>query len=84
MVFLIHGWAASYYLGWASALARKVFAHGPILWQAALALRGKGVRMLDLGEVNTDTGAGLARFKLGTGARVVAAGPSCLVLPGGR
>ena len=39
MVFLIHGQTASYFLGWASDAGRAAFAHGPILWQAALALR---------------------------------------------
>jgi len=81
MVFLIHGHTASYFVGWASALGRAAFAHGPILWQAALNLRNRGVRGLDLGDVNTDRGASLARFKLGTGARVVTPGATCLILP---
>lgn len=81
MVFLIHGQTASYFLGWASDAARKVFAHGPMLWQAALALRERGVQTLDLGEVNTDIGASLARFKLGTGAGLQTPGATCLVLP---
>lgn len=81
MVFLMHGHSASYFLGWASPTARAAFAHGPILWQSALALRARGVRLLDLGDVNTETGARLALFKLGTGAGVVTAGATCLVLP---
>lgn len=81
MVFLMHGRTASYFLGWASAAARAGFAHGPMLWQAALTLRDRGIELLDLGEVNSEAGAGLARFKLGTGARVVAAGATSLVLP---
>jgi len=81
MVFLIHGQTASYFLGCASDVARAVFAHGPILWQAALDLELRGVRVLDLGDVNTETGASLARFKLGTGAKVVTMGATCLILP---
>jgi hypothetical protein len=82
MVFLQHGASASYFLGWASPLARQSFAHGPVLWQAALALRARGVRLLDLGDVDSEAGQALARFKLGTGAGVQTAGATCLVLPG--
>ncbi|WP_323006816.1 hypothetical protein [Pseudorhodobacter sp.] len=82
MVFLRHGHCASYFLGWASPAARAAFAHGPILWQAALALRDRGVQVLDLGAVNTENGAGLAHFKLGTGASVVMAGATSLIVPG--
>ncbi len=81
LVFLIHGQSASYFLGWGSAEARAAFAHGPLLWQAALRLRDRGVSRLDLGDVNTEEGASLARFKLGTGAIVERQGTSCLVLP---
>ena len=81
MVFLLHGQTASYFLGWASPLARTCFAHGPILWQAALQLRDRGIKSLDLGAVDTEGGAALARFKLGTGAEVQAAGSTCLILP---
>ena len=83
MVFLMYGQTASYFLGWASPVARARFAHGPILWQAALALRDRGVQQLDLGalESDSDSGAALARFKLGTGAAVRVAGSTCLVVP---
>jgi hypothetical protein len=82
MVFLVHGSFATYHLAWASATARAAFAHGPILWQAALALRARGVTRLDLGEVNTEAGAALARFKLGTGAQATQIGATALILPG--
>lgn len=82
MVFLIHGSSASYHLGWASPMAKQAFAHGPMLWQAGLALRAQGVSCLDLGDVNTEAGAGLARFKLGTGAVARAHGATMLVFPG--
>lgn len=81
MVFLQHGRTASYFLGWASPVARARFAHGPILWQAALTLRDRGVQQLDLGALDSEGGAALARFKLGTGAAVRVAGSTCLVMP---
>ncbi|MGO4908695.1 hypothetical protein ACEN2J_10230 [Pseudorhodobacter sp. W20_MBD10_FR17] len=81
MVFLIHNQHATYFLGWANQTARASFAHGPMLWEAALALRARGVEAIDLGDVNSESGASLARFKLGTGAGVVTAGATCLVLP---
>ena len=34
-------------------------------------LKQKGVRRLDLGGVNTASGAGIARFKIGSGGAVV-------------
>ena len=80
MLFLIHGRAATYHLGWTSAEGRAWQAHRVMLWQGALSLRDRGVWRLDLGAV--DAGApGLARFKLGTGARLVDLGPTSLVLP---
>ncbi|MDZ4095075.1 MAG: GNAT family N-acetyltransferase [Paracoccaceae bacterium] len=82
MVFLRHGPWASYHIAWADAVARADFVHGPMLWQAMLDLRARGVRGLDLGDVNHEDAPGLARFKLGTGARVTALGATCWVLPG--
>ena len=38
--------------------------------------------MMDLGGVNTDHPPGLARFKLGAGAKVVSVGKTAWVLPG--
>jgi lipid II:glycine glycyltransferase (peptidoglycan interpeptide bridge formation enzyme) len=35
------------------------------------ALRERGVRLLDLGGVNTTRSAGIARFKIGTGGHVL-------------
>ena len=81
MVFLIHGAAASYFLGWSSPAARAAFSHGPLLWQAMQRLRDQGVATVDLGDVNTEDGTSLARFKLGTGAQVQTMGATALVLP---
>ncbi|MHA6287770.1 lipid II:glycine glycyltransferase FemX [Maricaulis sp. CAU 1757] len=71
MLFLVHGAAATYHLGWNSAAGRKSGAHNLLLWHAMKALKERGVKSLDLGGVNTAHGAGIARFKLATGGRVV-------------
>jgi hypothetical protein len=71
MMFLIHGQAATYQVGWTSDVGREHNAHHLILWQAMHALRERGVRLLDLGGVNTTRSAGIARFKIGTGGQVL-------------
>ncbi|MFN4192639.1 MAG: GNAT family N-acetyltransferase [Tabrizicola sp.] len=81
MCFVVHGASASYHLSWGSGLARKAGVHGLMLTRAAEALREEGVRWLDLGSVDTERAPGLARFKLGTGARLHRLGATALVLP---
>jgi hypothetical protein len=81
MAFVVHGASASYHLAWASGAARAAGAHGVMLVRAAEALAAEGVRWLDLGPVDTEAAPGLARFKLGTGARLRRLGATCLVLP---
>ncbi len=71
MMFLIHGQAATYQVGWTSDAGRDMHAHNLILWRGIEALRERGVRMLDLGGVNTIRSAGIARFKISTGGRVL-------------
>lgn len=80
MLFLIHGTAATYHIGWAGPEARAAFAHGPMLWRAACDLRARGVTLLDLGAADA-ANPGLARFKLGTGAALRPLGATVLVLP---
>lgn len=82
VVVVVHGGAANYHLGWSGPEGRAVGAHNYLLWQAALRLRARGVGQLDLGDVNSEAGAGLMHFKLGTGARLHALGATCLVVPG--
>jgi lipid II:glycine glycyltransferase (peptidoglycan interpeptide bridge formation enzyme) len=82
MLFLVHGRVATYQIGWSGEEGRRLSAHQLCLWEAMRALREAGVRRLDLGTVDTDAAPGLARFKIGAGARVRALGPTCLVLPG--
>jgi hypothetical protein len=71
MMFLIHGEAATYQVGWTSDAGREQNAHNLILWSAIQELRERGVRKLDLGGVNTTRSAGIARFKIGTGGQVL-------------
>lgn len=81
MCLVRHGASATYHLAWASAAARANCVHQMMLWQATLALRAEGVRWLDLGSVDTEAAPGLARFKLGTGARLRQLGATLMVLP---
>lgn len=67
-LFLRHGRDATYYVAASSDAGRKRNAANLVLWRAACALKEAGVRTLDLGVVETERSAGLARFKLGTGA----------------
>ena len=71
MLFLIHGEAATYQVGWTSDVGRDQHAHNLILWHGIEELQARGVRVLDLGGVNTIRSAGIARFKMSTGGRVV-------------
>ena len=70
MMFLLHGRSATYHLGWSNDEGRRHNAHNLLLWRALPLLREQGIVQLDLGGVNTQRGAGLARFKLGTGGQV--------------
>ena len=71
MMFLIHGEAATYQVGWTSDQGRELNAHHLILWRAIEELRERGIRVLDLGGVNTTRSAGVARFKMRTGGKIL-------------
>lgn len=81
MLILLHKPAATYHIGWSGAFGRKHSAHNLALWTASEWLARKGFTRLDLGSVDTENAPGLARFKIGSGARVRALGPTCLHLP---
>ncbi len=68
-LFLLHGNSATYFTGWNGAEGRALAAHNLLLWRAMMELKDCGIRWLDLGGLNTTHGAGIARFKLGMGAR---------------
>jgi lipid II:glycine glycyltransferase (peptidoglycan interpeptide bridge formation enzyme) len=46
-------------------------AHHLILWKAMEELKSRGIRVLDLGGVNTVRSEGIARFKMRTGGQVL-------------
>lgn len=70
MLFLLHGDRATYHIGWSDADGRKHSAHNLLLWTAMKQLPEAGVKLLDLGGINTHDSPGVARFKLGAGGRV--------------
>jgi hypothetical protein len=69
MLFVRHGSGALYHVGWANAEGRRSGAHPLLLWRAMGALKADGALRLDLGSIDTRRAPGLARFKLGAGAR---------------
>jgi lipid II:glycine glycyltransferase (peptidoglycan interpeptide bridge formation enzyme) len=70
-LFLIHGQVASYHVGWSDEEGRQLSTHNALLWKALVYLQEAGVKVLDLGGVNTHDLPGISRFKLGTGGRAV-------------
>lgn len=71
MLFLRHGPAATYHMGWSDEEGRKLNAHALLLWRGMLALKTLNIRSLDLGGVNTHDLPGISRFKLATGGQVL-------------
>lgn len=70
ILILLHGSTATYHIAHTTARGKQLSAHNRLLWEAASWLSAKGIRQLDLGLINTEDTPGLARFKLGTGARL--------------
>lgn len=79
MMFLIHGHSAIYHIGWTTGQGRDLHAHNLILWKGIEELKARGVRQLDLGGVNTVRSAGIARFKISTGGKVLTLAGSYLL-----
>lgn len=71
ILFLRHGSAATYHLGWSDPAHPVPGAGQLLLWTGMTMLKAAGLRRLDLGGINTDRSADVARFKLGTGGAVV-------------
>jgi hypothetical protein len=67
---LRHGPSATYVAAAAEPEGRAVHAGTLLAWRGLLALQEAGATRADLGQVDTERSAGLARFKLGTGAEV--------------
>ncbi|MEO9780296.1 MAG: GNAT family N-acetyltransferase [Sedimentitalea sp.] len=68
MLFLRHGDAVTYHIGHSTPAGRSLSAYTLLLWHAACWCAAHGHRRLDLGLIDTQHAAGLARFKLGAGA----------------
>ncbi len=84
MLFLLHPPVATYHIGWSGDRGRACSAHHLLLRTAADRFADEGYVRLDLGSVDTEGSPGLARFKIGSGARVRALGGSWLRLPFAR
>ena len=84
MLFLRHGAAATYQIGWSGARGRALRAHHVLLIDACRRLAALGVAQIDLGTLDTTHAPGLARFKLGSGAVAHPLGGTWLRLPFGR
>ncbi|MFW8592770.1 GNAT family N-acetyltransferase [Cribrihabitans neustonicus] len=69
VLILTHGSGATYHLAQATGQGKALCAPNLLLWEAMSWLAARGCRQLDLGVINTEDAPGLARFKLGTGAR---------------
>ena len=81
MLFVRHETGATYHVGWTGADGRRLRAHPALLALAAPRLHAEGVRWIELGTLDTERAAGLARFKLGAGARAQRLGGTWLRLP---
>ncbi len=68
-LILRHGRMATWQIGVSTGAGRACSAMNLVLWRAMQDLAARGQDCLDLGILNTQDAAGLARFKLGTGAQ---------------
>jgi hypothetical protein len=69
MLFIRHGSGATYHAAWTSPVGRQENAHNLLLWRGMLAMKQRGAAFLDLGGLDAKA-PGVARFKLGSGAKV--------------
>lgn len=81
LLVLIHGHSATYQIAWTTPQGRSLHAQNLLLFYAALSLQDRGITRFDLGILDTERAAGLARFKLGTGAQAHNQGPTTLIAP---
>lgn len=79
-LFIQHGNTATYHIAHTTDLGRKLSAGRLALWQAFTDFSTQGLRQIDLGQIDTVNAAGLARFKLGTGATARRNGATVLAL----
>jgi hypothetical protein len=81
MLFLVHGAAATYQIGVTTAAGRAARAHHVLLMQACAKLANRGVQQIELGLHHPQDAPGLARFKLGSGARLQELGGTWMKVP---
>lgn len=74
VLFLRHGASATYHIGWNGPRGRKCRALNLLLWTMIVRLKAAGIENLDLGGLNTEEGADIARYKLSFGGDVLAMG----------
>ena len=82
VLVLLHAPTASYHAGWTGPAGRAVSAHNLLLWQASCWLAARGYRRLDLGNLDTESTPGLARFKMAAGGEKVSLGSTWMRAPG--
>ncbi len=70
-LFVRHGRAATYQVGWTGPQGRTAHAHNRLIWETSIALRAEGVEAVDLGGLDEDNAPGVARFKRGLGGEEV-------------
>lgn len=81
MLILRHGDRATYHISHTTERGKRLSAHNLLMWEVMGYLAARGCQDLDLGIINTEDAAGLARFKLGTGARLAPLGGTWLFWP---
>ncbi|MEP2715760.1 GNAT family N-acetyltransferase [Pseudophaeobacter sp.] len=81
ILILRHGNTATYHISHSTQRGKQLSAHNLLIWEASNWLVSKGCLQLDLGLINTEEAPGLARFKLGTGARLVKLGGTWALWP---
>lgn len=67
VLFVLHGRAATYQVGWITSEGRQVHAHNLLLWRALPELVRRGIQHLDLGGLDWSKAPGVAHFKTGLG-----------------
>jgi hypothetical protein len=82
ILVLRHGPTATYQTAWTSAQGQICHAHNLLLFHSANRLATLGHQTFDLGLVETDHAATLARFKLRTGSRLHRLGGTWVAIPG--
>lgn len=71
VLFLGHGRSATYHIGWNGRRGRKCRALNLLLWNMILKLKKAGIETIDLGGINTEKGADIARYKLSFGGNII-------------